>query len=147
MSEQPATPPYIVGIDLGTTHCVLAYARAGLSEGEKPDIRIFPVPQVVSPGEVQAQPLLPSFLLLPAQHETPAHALSLPWQAEIDYAAGEYARERGAELPARLISSAKSWLTHSGVDRTQPILPWDAPDDARRLSPVETVARFLDTSA
>ena len=138
-----STPPYIVGIDLGTTHCVLAYARADLPEGQKPDIRIFPVPQVVSPGEVQAQSLLPSFLLLPAEHDVPAHALSLPWQAEMDYAIGEYARERGAELPARLVSSAKSWLTFAGVDRTQPILPWDAPDGARRLSPVESVARFL----
>ena len=74
----------------------------------------------------------------------PADALALPWTQTLDYAVGEYARSRGAELPARLVASAKSWLTYSGVDRTQPILPWDAPKDARRISPVESVARYLE---
>ncbi len=143
-ADQPNTqPPYIVGIDLGTTHCVLAYARADLPEGESPDIQIFPIAQVVNAGEVDAQPLLPSFLLLPGEHDVPQGALSLPWRGDMDYAVGEYARDRGAELPSRLITSAKSWLAYAGVDRTSEILPWNAPKEARRLSPVEAVSRFL----
>ena len=136
-------PIYIVGIDLGTTHCVLAYTRADLAVEEKPELQLLSVPQVVNQGEVSAQTLLPSFLLLPAPHDVPEGALALPWAPQMDFAVGEFARERGAELPARLISSAKSWLCHDGVNRTQPILPWEAPADARKLSPVETMSRYL----
>ncbi len=136
-------PRYIIGIDLGTTHCVLAYTEAQAPEDEEPEIHLFPIPQVVGPGEVQAQPLLPSFLFLPGPHDVPEGGLALKWEPEIDYAVGEYARNRGAEVPNRLVSSAKSWLSHSGVDRTAPILPWDAPEEARRVSPVEATARYL----
>jgi hypothetical protein len=134
---------YIVGIDLGTTHSVLAYTEAAPQEGQTPEIHLFEIPQVVGPGEVMAQPLLPSFLFLPGPHDVPEGALALPWDRDIDYAVGEYARARGAELPARLVSSAKSWLSHTGVDRTAPILPWDAPPDARRVSPVDATTRYL----
>ena len=136
-------PTYIVGIDLGTTHCVLAYTRADLADGEPAEIRLLSVPQVVNQGEVKAQPLLPSFLLLPAAHDVPAGSLALPWDQEIDYAVGEFARDRGSELPARLVSSAKSWLCHDGIDRAASILPWEAPADARKLSPIETMSRYL----
>ena len=139
-----STPTYIVGIDLGTTHTVLAYTKADLAEDEQPVIGLLEIPQIVSAGEVKAQPLLPSFLLLPGAHEVPEGGLALPWQAEMDYAVGEYARTRGAELPNRLIASAKSWLCNRGVDRTQAILPWDAPADGRRLSPLEASARYLE---
>src|SRR5690606_9596278 len=124
-----------------TTHCVVAYTEAELPEFSEPEIRLFDIPQVVSAGEVKAQPLLPSFLFLPGPHDVPEGALALPWNAGIDYAVGEYARERGAELPARLVSSAKSWLSHSGIDRTAPILPWESPPEARRVSPVEATQR------
>jgi molecular chaperone DnaK (HSP70) len=137
-------PKYIVGIDLGTTHCVLAYTDADVPEGEAAEIRLLDIPQVVGPGEVQGRQLLPSFLLLPGPHDMPEGGLVLPWKPDADYAVGEYARSRGAELPARLVASAKSWLSHSGVDRTAPILPWEAPPDARRVSPVETMTRFLE---
>ncbi|GIV57914.1 MAG: Hsp70 family protein [Bacteroidetes bacterium] len=136
-------PKYIVGIDLGTTHCVVAYTRADHDPHEEPEIRLFEIPQVVSPGEVKAQPLLPSFLFLPGPHDVPEGALALPWQPDATEAVGEYARERGAEIPNRLVASAKSWLSHAGVDRTAPILPWDAPEDARRVSPVEAATRYL----
>ncbi|MEZ4720086.1 MAG: Hsp70 family protein [Caldilineaceae bacterium] len=142
-------PTYIVGIDLGTTHCVLAYAPVAPADATDTNIdaadvvQRFAVPQVVSPGEVQARPLLPSFLLLPGPHDVPEGALALPWDPAIDLAVGEYARERGAELPARLVASAKSWLSNQGVDRTAAILPWDAPADARRVSPVDALAAFL----
>ena len=142
-------PTFIVGIDVGTTHCVLAYAPVAPADATDTNIdaadvvQRFAVPQVVSPGEVQARPLLPSFLLLPGPHDVPEGALALPWDPAIDLAVGEYARERGAELPARLVASAKSWLSNQGVDRTAAILPWDAPADARRVSPVDALAAFL----
>lgn len=136
---------YIVGIDLGTTHCVLAYTEVPSSEDDPSEIRILGIPQVVSPGEVKGFPLLPSFLFLPGEHDVPEGGLGLPWAPETsDLAVGVFARGRGAELPQRLVSSSKSWLCHSGVNRTEPILPWDAPTDARRVSPVEAAARFLE---
>ncbi|RMH60062.1 MAG: Hsp70 family protein, partial [Bacteroidetes bacterium] len=134
---------YIIGIDLGTTHCVMAYTRADVPDHEEPEIQLFEIPQVVNPGEVQARPLLPSFLLLPGPHDVPEGGLALPWKADMDYAVGVYARERGAELPDRLVASAKSWLSHRGIDRTAAILPWDAPEDTRKVSPVDAATRYL----
>jgi len=136
-------PKFIIGIDLGTTHSVLAYTEARITEEAEPAIRILNVPQVLSPGELKTQPLLPSFILLPGPHDIPQGSLALPWDSQIDFAVGEFARKRGAELPNRLVSSSKSWLCHSGVDRMDKILPWDSPSDSRRLSPVEASALFL----
>ncbi len=135
-------PQYIIGIDLGTTHSVLAYTPAESEDGE-PAIQIFPVPQIVNPGEVKENALLPSFIFLPGPHDVPSGGLALPWNAHPDLAVGEFARRRGAEIPNRLVSSAKSWLCHPGVDRTAPILPWDSPPDQRRISPVEASALIL----
>ncbi len=134
---------YIIGIDLGTTHCVLAYTDAQMPDNEAAEIHLLQIPQVTSPGEVREQALLPSFLLLPGAHDVPEGGMALPWDENIDFTVGEYARNRGAEIPNRLVASAKSWLCHAGIDRTQPILPWDAPEDARRVSPVEATARYL----
>src|SRR5690606_24554875 len=121
-----------------------AYTSANVDAFEEPEIRLFDIPQVVSPGEAQARPLLPSFLLLPGPHDVPEGGLARPWKQDSDYAVGTFARERGAELPARLVASAKSWLSHVGVDRTAPILPWEAPPDARRVSPLDTATRYLE---
>ena len=137
-------PKYIVGIDLGTTHCVVAYTAADTPDDEAPEIHLLEITQVVSAGEVEARPLLPSFLFLPGPHDVAEGGLALPWNDEADYAVGAFARSRGEELPARLVASAKSWLCHSGVDRTQQILPWEAPADARRVSPLEATARYLE---
>jgi hypothetical protein len=134
---------FIIGIDLGTTHSVLAYTSVKVENDDTSPIRIFDVPQIVNPGEVRSQPLLPSFLFLPGPHDVPAGGLSLPWNSQIDIVVGEFARTRGAEIPNRLVSSAKSWLCHNGVDRTEPILPWDSPPDSRRVSPVEPAVLFL----
>ncbi len=134
---------YIIGIDLGTTHCVVAYADSQVSENEAANINLLQIPQVASPGEIKEQSLLPSFLLLPGPHDVPEGGMALPWNENIDFAVGEYARNRGAEIPNRLVASAKSWLCHAGIDRTHAILPWDAPDDARRVSPVEATAHYL----
>lgn len=137
-------PRYIVGIDLGTTHSVVAYTHAQVEDDQVPEVMLLEIPQVVAPGEIKAQPLLPSFLFMPGPHDVPEGALALPWDQDINYAVGEFARSRGAELPTRLVASAKSWLSHRGVDRTQPILPWEAPPDARRVSPLEAAARYLE---
>ncbi len=139
-----ASPKYIIGIDLGTTHCVLAYTESGVSDESEPTINIFSIPQVISPGEVRAQPLLPSFLFLPGPHDVPPDSLTLPWKDDADFVVGEFARKRGSEIPNRLVFSSKSWLSYAGVDRTSPILPWDSPEDAERVSPVEASARFIE---
>lgn len=137
-------PKYIVGIDLGTTHCVVAYTESSQIDEDTPVIRIFDIPQVISPGEVKAKPLLPSFLFLPGAHDVPAGSLGLPWNSDMDYAVGEFARKRGAEIPDRLVASVKSWLCHSGIDRSRDILPWDSPEGARRIAPVAASALYLE---
>ncbi|PRY01191.1 Hsp70 family protein [Paraburkholderia sp. BL25I1N1] len=146
---------YSVGIDLGTSNTVLAYAEAG-SPGGSPLIRVFEIEQLVSPGEVAARPLLPSVRYQAAQGELNAGDLQLPWSGADQSGArkdtqqdaqpvviGRLARVLGAQVPGRLVSSAKSWLSHASVDRTAPILPWGAADDVRKVSPVEASASYL----
>ena len=132
---------FVVGIDLGTTNCALAYVDTGA--GDNPAVQTFAIPQVVNPGEVAARPLLPSSLYLPGPNEQPAGALKLPWDAERDYAVGEFAKNFGAKVPTRLVSSAKSWLCHPGCDRNAAILPFRANETDRRISPVEACVRYL----
>jgi molecular chaperone DnaK (HSP70) len=133
---------FVVGIDLGTTNSALAYVDTGAGdEGARP--ALLPIPQVVQQGVVEDRPLLPSFLYLPGPGELPAGSLKLPWDPGRDYAVGEFARQQGSLVPTRLVTSAKSWLCHPGVDRKAPILPWKAPEDARRVSPLEASTLYL----
>jgi molecular chaperone DnaK (HSP70) len=132
---------FVVGIDLGTTNSAIAFVDTGRGEAPKPES--LPVPQVVNPGVVEDRQLLPSFLYLPGPNEQPAASLKLPWDANRDYAVGEFARNFGSQVPTRLVSSAKSWLCHPGVDRRAPILPWKAPEGGRKVSPLEASARIL----
>jgi molecular chaperone DnaK (HSP70) len=134
---------YIVGIDLGTTNCVVAYVDTQAPEVDHPPIEFLSVPQLVAPGQVEGRELLPSFLYLPSSHEFPSGSLSLPWAEEVPFVIGVLARSRGAEVPGRLISSAKSWLCHVGVDRTAPILPWGGGEDLTKMSPLEVSAHYL----
>ncbi len=128
---------FSVGIDLGTTHTALAaIEREGDSAGE-----VFPIPQLVAQGAVEGRTLLPSFVYFAHESEGP---LALPWDPSRSFAVGEYARARAAESPARVIGSAKSWLSHSGIDRRAALLPVGAPDDVERISPVEASFRYLD---
>lgn len=131
---------FIVGIDLGTTNSAVAYVDTQSSERT---IASFDVTQLVAEGSVAERPTLPSFLYLAGEHDVAPGALALPWDAQRDYAVGELARAQGARVPGRLVSSAKSWLCHGGVDREAAILPWAAADDVRKLSPVEASARYL----
>ena len=125
---------YTVGIDLGTTHTVVAYAPAqGRVAGDA--IRLFEIEQLVAPGEVAALPLLPSMRYHPAPGELAVDELALPWAAgDGDVAViGSLARQLGAQVPGRLVVSAKSWLSHAAVDRLAPILPWGSAADVPRL--------------
>ncbi len=131
---------YVVGIDLGTTHSALAYAPIEEGESNSP-VLVLSVPQLVAPGTIEARPLLPSFLYLAHESEGPQ---SLPWDASRRFVVGEYARTRGVDAPARLVSSAKSWLSNSGVDRRAAILPLGAPLDVEKISPVEASWRLLE---
>jgi molecular chaperone DnaK (HSP70) len=119
MSNNPSVIRPVIGIDLGTTNCALAYSRGDAIEP-------FSVPQFVHPGEVREEPLLPSFLFL----EDPP-------------VVGVLAQRKGLENPGRLVSSAKSWLSYAGVDRTAAILPIAAPDGIERISPVAASSQYL----
>jgi hypothetical protein len=133
---------YIVGIDLGTTNSALAHCNASAAEEER-RIEVRSIPQLVNPNEVAERTLLPSSLYIPGDFDFPKGSLALPWEAEPQFVIGELARKRGAESPNRLVASAKSWLSYAGVDRTAPILPWQAPEEVPKLSPVEASSQFL----
>ena len=134
---------YIVGIDLGTTNCAVAYVDTKGRDRPAADIRMFDVPQLVAPGESAPRSMLPSFLYLTGGPELPAGAARLPWSDGGDRIVGEFARLQGARVPSRLVSSTKSWLCHPGVDREADILPWGSPPEIKRVSPVEASAAYL----
>jgi molecular chaperone DnaK (HSP70) len=131
---------YAVGIDLGTTNSAIAAIDL---HARRRGIVSLPVPQLVAEGRIGERPTLPSALYLAGAHDVPVGALALPWAEDHREVVGELARVQGARVPSRLVTSAKSWLTHGGVDRTAKILPWGAPEDVRRVSPVTASARFL----
>ena len=131
---------YMIGVDLGTTNSVVAYVDKG---GEPSDIRVFQVPQLVAAGEVRALPTLPSFLWFPDEQDLSAGRLRLPWDERPSAVVGVLAREEGALVPGRQVSSAKSWLCHGAVDRRARILPWEAEPPEPMVSPVEASARYL----
>jgi molecular chaperone DnaK (HSP70) len=135
---------YLIGIDLGTTNSALAYLDLQHPRrGDRLDIKSFAIPQLTASGEVKDRPLLPSFLYLPGQHDLPPGATALPWDPQRAFAVGEFARNHGGKVPGRLVNSAKSWLCHGGVDRSAGLLPWTAPPDVPRISPIEASARYL----
>ncbi len=135
---------FIVGIDLGTTNCVLSYIDIDeIKKEQSPPIKVMEVLQLVAPKQIDSLKLLPSFIYLPTQAEKDSNALTTPWDPFADRVIGKYARERGAEVPSRLISSAKSWLCHPAIDRNAPILPIDAPSDCTKLSPIAAQASLL----
>jgi molecular chaperone DnaK (HSP70) len=137
---------YLVGIDLGTTHTVVAYADSEIPGGPP---EVLPIDQLIAPGEVAARPLLPSMRYHPASGELAEGDRLLPWPCDPaedpvpEAVLGALARTLGAKVPGRLVSSAKSWLSHPGVDRTAPILPWGAPEEVPRVSPLEASASTL----
>ena len=140
-----STARYTVGIDLGTSHTVVAYADLSASDagagGDR--IHLLPIDQLIAPGEVSAPALLPSVRYHPAAGELSSAELALPWHSAETAVLGRYARDLGSQVPARLVSSAKSWLSHPGVDRNAAILPWGAESDVEKISPVAASASYL----
>ena len=134
-----AKQKYIVGIDLGTTNIVVGYAPLAVKEDEKPEINLAPIAQELAKGAIEWLDVLPSFIFERIK-EKPV----LDWDLESKFIIGEYARERGSEVPDRLISSAKSWLCNPRINRKEAILPWNAPEGAEKISPFKAMAIFLN---
>ncbi|MEI6708386.1 MAG: Hsp70 family protein [Methylococcales bacterium] len=133
------TPHYLVGIDLGTTHTVVAYTKA---DNSNRDIQLFQIEQLVDLGQVAARPLLPSVRYHPAEGEL--SATDLVFSTEGDNAIiGEAARLLGAKTTGRLVTSAKSWLSHPSVDHSAEILPWGSSDEIAKVSPIDASASYL----
>src|SRR4029453_19257506 len=134
---------YSVGIDLGTTNS--AMACADLTGEEDTAIEVLGIPQLANAGEVSEGSLLPSFLYGAREFDFPADSLRLPWPYDADrrWVVGELARKRGSENPSRLVASAKSWLSPGARSRASPTLPWGAPEEVPKISPVAASAHYL----
>ncbi len=135
---------YIIGIDLGTTNSAVAYVDLQAApQGGGHRIKIFPIPQMTGPGEASRLPVLPSFLYIPGEYDIARESLSDEWSGDDQTFAGAFARDHGAKVPARMVSSAKSWLCHANADRKAPILPWGASAEVSKVSPVQATAAYL----
>jgi hypothetical protein len=134
---------YSIGIDLGTTNTALSYLDLSQSGSRPAAESVLEVPQLTAPGTLENKGLLPSFLYLPAPEEFPAAALALPWEKGNRQIVGEFARAHGGKVPMRLVASAKSWLCHPGVDRKSALLPWQAPPEIPKVSPLDASAVYL----
>lgn len=139
--EQQEKARFIIGIDLGTTNSSVSF----IDTQRKPyKVEDFPVLQLSAPGETSALPLFPSFHYEAVSAEFKSHSLNMPWDKEDRRTiTGSFARDHGAQVAGRLVSSAKSWLSHSGVDRTAPLLPWHGAPDVEKISPVQASSRYL----
>ena len=134
---------YSVGIDLGTTHCVLSYVDLS-SDEEQLIHQVLAIPQLSTPGSVEEKSQLPSFIYQAHEAELAEGDIALPWQAKPSLIVGAMARHLGSKTPLRLIASAKSWLCHSGVDRHSDFLPFNSPDEVSKLSPVAAACAYLE---
>jgi len=134
---------YSIGIDLGTTNSAVSYFKLADATARGQAQTMLAIPQVTAVGAVGEKLLLPSFLYLPNAAEFPAGSLTLPWEKNPASVVGEFARTHGSKVPMRLVASAKSWLCHAGVDRQAAILPWQAPEDVQRISPLAAAAQYL----
>lgn len=147
-ADSQAASRYVVGIDLGTTNCAVAYVDAQAGGQRDWQVETFLIPQWVDWGQVERRATLPSFHFELPNDLAGSLAGGLPWEsaagdAAPDYAVGVLARDAGMQAPARRIASAKSWLSHAGVDRSAALLPWQGDPDVPRHSPVEISARYL----
>ncbi len=134
---------FVIGIDLGTTNSAVAYVDLH-APAQSRSIQLFDVPQLTAAGVFQKQPVLPSFLYIPGEYDIDLDAARHPWDKPEDAFVGAWARDQGAQVPGRLVSSAKSWLCHGKVDRQARILPWGAPDEVHKMSPVQASAAYLE---
>jgi hypothetical protein len=146
VSTETQASPFVVGIDLGTTNCAVAFVDTTQIDPKKktpPTIQSFPIPQLVHAGEMGEAALLPSFIYMPAEGEIPPAHIQVPWAKNRDYCVGTFARDHGGKIPTRLIGSAKSWLCHPGIDRRGAVLPLVAEAEFPKISPLEAQVRLL----
>jgi molecular chaperone DnaK (HSP70) len=134
---------FLIGIDLGTTNSVVAYIDTRATLGANSPIAVFSIPQLVAPGEIASLPTLPSFLYFPTDEELSGGGVVATWDEQPPMVTGVLAREQGALVPSRQVSSAKSWLSYPGVHRRAKILPAQAEPPQPVISPVEASARYL----
>lgn len=142
--EQPAQEQgakYSVGIDLGTTHCVLSFID---TTNEDARVEVMPIPQLTAPGTVETRSQLGSFLYQPHEHEMNEASRVLPWSTEPKALVGAIARNLGSKTPIRLIASAKSWLCHGGVNRRDAFLPAGSPEEVEKVSPLKATELYLE---
>lgn len=132
---------FSIGIDLGTTHCVLSYVD---NEKEQPSVEVLPIPQMTAPGTIQSINQLGSFVYQPHQHEMSPSARTLPWTNQPSALVGAIARNLGGKTPIRLVSSAKSWLCHGGVNRREAFLPAGSPEEVEKISPMRATELYLE---
>ena len=133
---------YAVGIDLGTTNCVLSYVELHTETDTAPHY-VMPIPQLTRPGSVEEKTQLPSFIYRAHEAELAQGDTALPWNANPDTIVGAMARDLGSKTPIRLVASAKSWLCHGGVDRHAAFLPLNSPKEVAKVSPVEATYQYL----
>jgi molecular chaperone DnaK (HSP70) len=127
--EQPSR--FVVGIDLGTTNSAVCYVDCAQQPWK---VDVLQIPQYVAPGQIEARDTLPSF-----HYQPPPSVAGAP----VPPVVGFMARDYGAATPGRVIASAKSWLCHTGIDRTANVLPWRAASDVERISPIAASSRYL----
>jgi molecular chaperone DnaK (HSP70) len=130
---------FSVGIDLGTSNSAIA-----VSDIQSGDTEIVEIGQIVGPNQLGQLPTLPSAIYVPHREEFPEGSFPLPWNDAGEPAiVGQFARDRGALVPDRLVTSAKSWLSNPHIDPKQPILPWRSDITEEKLSPFECSHRYL----
>ncbi|EJU9969933.1 Hsp70 family protein [Vibrio alginolyticus] len=139
--ETQQTPKFSVGIDLGTTHCVMSFVD---THDENARVEVMPIPQLTAPGTVETRTQLGSFLYQPHEHEMNPQSRVLPWSSEPKALVGAIARNLGSKTPIRLVASAKSWLCHAGVNRRDAFLPAGSPEEVEKVSPVRATELYLE---
>jgi len=152
MSSNNTSARYSIGIDLGTTHCVLSYldlAATAEDPSKEAEISVLAIPQLSQPGVIEEKQQLPSFIYRAHEAELSQGELALPWSAEPGTVSeaiisGTIARHLGSKTPIRLVSSAKSWLCHSGIDRHAAVLPMGSPEEVSKISPLTATIEYLE---
>ncbi|PNP23810.1 nucleotide-binding protein [Vibrio alginolyticus] len=139
--ETQQTPKFSVGIDLGTTHCVMSFVD---TRNEDVRVEVMPIPQLTAPGTVETRSQLGSFLYQPHEHEMNPQSRVLPWSSEPKALVGAIARNLGSKTPIRLVASAKSWLCHAGVNRRDAFLPAGSPEEVEKVSPLRATELYLE---
>ena len=131
---------FSLGIDLGTTNSAVA-----VEKWETGRTGIVEMTQLLGPNRIGEKPTLPSAIYIPHPQEFPEEQLRLPWQEKSEgMIVGHFARDHGALIPDRLITSAKSWLSNFHIDPRKPVLPWRSEINEPRLSALECSGRYLE---